>query len=203
MESERSKTLRPHSATSTNDQSEANESQTVPPSPKTAWKQFYRSQYDRLSRIAANMGVPQDQIADLVQEVWLGALEHLKGSQEEDMEQRLTAWLDSVVRNKSRDVLRRLRRRREESLDDLPAERMDPKTNEPWELIEGKERYEHLGSQLEELRKENLLNCRLVCEHFLEGRPLGDLAAETGLGVHAISCRISRTLKWLRRRLRK
>ncbi len=79
---------------------------------------------------------------------------------------------------------------------------MDHKAKEPPQVMTAKEREESLIAQLEELRKEDTLNCRLVCEHFLERRSIQDLAAETGLTVNAISCRIRRTLKKMRDRLR-
>lgn len=175
-------------------QSPASKSPPFLPDLKTPWEEFHRSQMERLSRIAAEMGVPSDRIVGVLQEVWLDVAKHHEGFQGEDAEQRLSSWLGKVVRNKSRDVLRRLKRRREVSLDKLPAETMDRKTKDPAEVMEEKERDENLAAQLEELRKENPMNCRLVSEHILEGRSLSYLAAATGLGVHAISCRIDRTL---------
>ncbi len=63
--------------------------------------------------------------------------------------------------------------------------------------MKAKEWAQNLEASLEGLRKKNPLNYRLVCDHVLDDRSLPELAAATGLGIHAISCRISRTLKEL------
>ncbi|MHB1422430.1 MAG: RNA polymerase sigma factor [Gemmataceae bacterium] len=169
---------------------------------KTPWVEFYRFQTERLSRIAAKMRVPPDQIEEVVQEVWLDAVNHREGFLGEDAEKRLASWLDIVVRNKSTDAIRRLNRQQAESLDKLPEEPVDRGSKEPSELMEAKERGEKITELVEELRKEDPLNCLLTWERIVEDRSVGDMAEETGLGCHAISCRINRTLSHLRVRLR-
>jgi len=52
-----------------------------------------------------------------------------------------------------------------------------------------------LGVYLGRLRREEPENVRLLCEHYLEGRMLGELATETGRTVHEISCRIYRVIR--------
>lgn len=202
MKSEKPEGSRPPSLSCTPEPTERRESKPCLAGLMTPWEEFYRRQRERLSRIAADMGVPPDQIADVLQEAQLDTLKHSEGFQGADVEQRLSSWLGKVVRSKSRNALRSLsRRRRIESLDALPVEPADCKMKEPAELMAGQERYESLGRQLDELRQKNPLNCRLLYEHFLEGRSLQTLSVETGLVVHAISCRIGRALKMLRRRL--
>lgn len=164
---------------------------------KTPWTEFHRFQTERLSRIAARIGVAPDQIADVVQEGWLDAWKHHEGFLGEDVEKRLSAWFSTVVVSKSRDALRRARRRRTESLDELPMEPVDREGESPAERIEAIERNESLATALEEMRKKDPLNHQLVCEHILESRSLLDLAFATGLGIHAMSCRIDRILKKL------
>jgi RNA polymerase sigma factor (sigma-70 family) len=201
MESKRSKKTRRRSASDTHDRHEATELYTFLAPLKIPWEEFHRAQTECLSRIAAEIGVPPDQITDVLQEVWLALITGHERFQGEDVEQQLSSWLGAVTRNKSRDALRRLGRRREQSLDDLPAEPMDRKTKGPAELVEVKERDERLTAWMEESRKKNPLNCQLLCAHVLEGQSLQRLATETGLSVHAISCRISRIKNKLRYRL--
>ena len=202
MRSAESKNSRPPSVSCTPEQIKTSESQRFFAGLKTPWEKFHRSQTERLSRIAAEMRMPPDRIADVLQEVWLDLIEHSEGFQGEDAERRLSSWLVVVVRSKVRDALRRLKRRRAESLGALPEEPVDHKAENPEKRMEAEERSESVGAKLEELRKESRLNCRLVHEHILEDRSLRDLAAETGLDSHAISCRIGRSLKKLRRGLR-
>lgn len=185
----------------TNEQSEDSGSQPFA-GLETTWTEFYRLQTERLYRSAAQIGVPSDQIADVVQEVWLDAWKHREGFQGKDVDQRLSSWLSTVVVHKSIDALRRGRRRQAGALDDLLAEPMDDGAEDPVERMEARERDENLSATLDGLRKEDSLNCRLVCERLIVGRSLPDLAADTGLGINSIACRISRTLKKLRVRLR-
>lgn len=189
---------RPRSLSCASEQTETCEPKLSFAGLKTPWEEFYHFQAKYLSRIAAGMGVPPDQIADVLQEVWLAAVEHAEEFHGDDAEQRLSSWLVGVARNKSIDTIRRLCRRRRlpiESLDNLAAEPVDHEAKGPAELMIAQEGDKHLAATLEELRAKNALNCRLVCRHILEGRSLPDLAADTGLGVHAISCRIDRALK--------
>jgi RNA polymerase sigma factor (sigma-70 family) len=201
MKSDKPERFRPRFLSCTHGQSEASGPQPFLPDLKMPWEEYYRCQTERLSRIAAVMRVPRDQITDVLQEVWVAAVDHQKEFRGADTEQRLFSWLVGVVRKKSIDVIRRLRRLRKlriESLDDLSAGPVDCNVQEPADGMEAMERYESVYAKLEELRKKNPLNYRLIREHGLEGRSLSDLAAETGMSVNAISCRISRALQYLR-----
>ncbi len=113
MAPKESEKARPRCESCTHEQKEACESQPFA-GLKTPWEEFYRCQTKRLSGVAAKMGVPPDQIADVVEEVWAYAFEHREGFQGEDVDQRLSTWLGTVVRSKSKDVLRRIHRRRAE-----------------------------------------------------------------------------------------
>lgn len=168
---------------------------------KTPWEEFHRSQTERLSQIAAKMGVPPVLIADVLQEIWLDAIKHSELFQGDRAEEYLSHWLGTVVSSKSSDALRRLKRPRVESLDALTVEPVDDAADDAVELLQAQEQREEVAGIIEILRKESPFNCRLLCEHILEDRSLPDLATETGLGVHAISCRISRALKMVRARL--
>lgn len=195
---------RPCSTSSTAEHIEVRESKPFFAGLKTPWEEFYRCQTQHLSRIAAKMGISPARIADVLQEVWLAAAQHHEEFQGEDAEQRLSSWLVGVVRKKSIDTIRllgRLRRRRIESLDNQPMEPVDRRAKGAAELMEARELNGGLVGELEELWNKSRLNYHLVCQHVEEGRSLPDLADETGMSVNAISCRISRALKYLRSRL--
>jgi RNA polymerase sigma-70 factor (ECF subfamily) len=138
----------------------------------------------------------------VVQEAWLDALRNHEKFHGENIDGPLAAWLAIVVRSKARNALRRLRRRQAVSLDVSSADIVDGEAKEPGERMEQEERHEILIAAFEELREEEPLNARLVWERIMEGRSVQDLAAETGLKVHAITCRINRTKRKLRSRLR-
>lgn len=179
----------------------ANESSPVFPGLYAPWQEFQRSQSACLSRIADEMGVPPERIEEVVQEVWLDAWKDRQGFLGQDVDQRLATWLSKVVRSKSRNALRRMKREQAVSLDTLPAEMVDCETEEPAELMDAEERDECLNAAFEELRKGEPLNCWLVWERVVNRRSIRELSDETDLGTHAITCRIGRTLKKLGSRL--
>jgi len=93
------------------------------------------------------------------------------------------------------DMLRGLGRHGAVSLEALSAEPLD-QGEVNW--VERAAWAECLTVWLERLGQEAPENCWLVCQHYLEGRALGELAAETGRTVHEVSCRIYRVMQKLR-----
>jgi RNA polymerase sigma factor (sigma-70 family) len=165
------------------------------------WSTFYRLQSERLSRVAADRRLRPEQIADLVQEVWAETVEHWDSFRGRHGAPRLLSWSRRVMHCKTVDAIRRLNRQQNGSLHAHAAKLIDPKAPASADVAEERERREWLTVRLEELRAEDPVNGRLLCEHFLEERTTQELADETGLSVHAIHCRISRTLEKLRRQV--
>jgi RNA polymerase sigma factor (sigma-70 family) len=159
--------------------------------------EFIRSQMVRLRRIAYEMGVPRDRIDHVIQDVWRDALQSNATFNGEHAQQQRCAWLNRVMRSKSKNALRYLKRP-PASLDATSAEPVDCEAKEPVDLMQAKEREAWLAASLEELRAKDPVNGRLLSEHFLEGRSIRELADETGFTSHAIHCRIGRALKKLR-----
>jgi DNA-directed RNA polymerase specialized sigma24 family protein len=84
--------------------------------------EFVRAQSARLARIASKVKVPPDQIADVVQAVWLDAVRNGVTFRGENAVRARCAWLGRVVLRRSADALRSLQRRAAESLEAEPVD---------------------------------------------------------------------------------
>jgi RNA polymerase sigma factor (sigma-70 family) len=165
-------------------------------SPKHLPDGVYRAWSARMVRLAGRLGVPQSLCEDVVQEAWVHAFVQAKEFAGERALGKLGSWLRVIVHNVAVDVLRGLGRHGAASLEALAVEPLDEGEEH---RVEWAERQECLAVYLRRLRREESENVRLFCEHYLEGRALGELAAEkTGRTVNEISCRIYRVMQKLR-----
>lgn len=136
---------------------------------------FYRSETDRLRRMAKKMKVPQHQIEDIVSEAWMDAIRH---RQNFSTEAGLRCWLGKAVRHKSLDLFRQRAwrnvmhwrfARREES---RHSERVNRASHEIAR--------ERLLAIVKILRKKHPKDAWLVYAHFFRGRKLKELAKRPG-----------------------
>jgi RNA polymerase sigma factor (sigma-70 family) len=159
-----------------------------------AWNQFFQIEDARLRHLVAALGLPRDWQEDVVQESWVEILKGLQGFQGAGAAARLHSWMSQVAHSRAVDLMRRLARRRVESLNALSPQRIGLTDGQSADAEEWRE-------LLETKLAEVPTTCRLMLGHFLEGRPVKDLAAEVGLTPAAASCRIRRGIKMLRRLL--
>ncbi len=83
MKPKKSKNARSRRAPDTHGRSKTSKSPSLFIELNTPWEDFHRSQSERLSHIAAKMGVPPELIVEVLQEVWLDAAKHHEGFQGE------------------------------------------------------------------------------------------------------------------------
>ena len=107
---------------------------------------------------------------------------------------KLHFWMSKVVHSKAVSLMRRLIRQRAESLEALSPESLGLTVGESTDSGEWREL---LMTRLAEVPT----TCWLLLGHFLDGRPVKDLAAEAGLKPGAASHRIRRGIQMLRRHL--
>jgi RNA polymerase sigma factor (sigma-70 family) len=165
-------------------------------SPNQLSDEVYKALSARMVRLARRLGVPQDLCDDVVQEAWVHAFVQAKDFSGERALAELLAWFRVLVHNVAVDMLRGLGRHGAVSLEALSAEPLDQGEVNRVEFMAWAE---CLTVWLERLGQEAPENCRLFCEHYLEGRTLSELAAEAGRTVNEISCRIYRVMQKLRR----
>lgn len=157
--------------------------------------EVYESERNCLARIAAKVGVSRDESSDVVHEAFLQAVEQAAEFTGVEAETHLRAWLRMVVYHRAVDAARHCGCHPRESLDAEGDERIDEAA---WERAELAERCEWLSALLERGRAVNEENQRLACEHYLQNRPIKELAEEADSTEDAIDGRIRRQLKKLR-----
>ena len=158
-------------------------------------EEIYRVLTVRLSRMAQKLGVPKDLCEDVAQETWLRALKQRKQFRGEHSLDELHSWLGAIAHNLAVDARRDLARHPIQSLDNSASEARDEKEATRSDAAEWSE---CLGVWLARLQQEEPENYWLVCEHYLEGRTIRELAAERGWTAHQVSCRIYRAKRKIR-----
>ncbi len=159
------------------------------------WADFVREQTPRLVRAVADARLRPDQVEEVVQEVWLRVIQYRDRFQGDDAAQDLRRWMIRVARSKKVDLLRRLRRHPVQSLDNLSAEPIARQEGEQRSIEEEEQKRELFRGWLEELREKDAVNYLLLYGHYVEGRTVVELAAETGMTVRAAYCRLNRQVK--------
>lgn len=76
-----------------------------------AWERLVRLYSPLIYRWCRRSGVPPEDAADLLQDVFTAVMLHLPGFRRESPEDSFTAWLATITRNKIRDFFRRRQRR--------------------------------------------------------------------------------------------
>lgn len=156
---------------------------------------FYFSVSKELCRIAFRMDVPWNAVEDLVGAAWLKAVRRRDKFEGPNIERRLSGWLRKAVRWYALNWLHRrgLLVRAAQDVAEL-----DPIDEIGLELLENAEQEEELRALLAKGCVGHETNHYLVCEHYLNGRSVKELAAEFGTSAKAIACRIGRHLAYLR-----
>jgi RNA polymerase sigma-70 factor, ECF subfamily len=153
---------------------------------ETEWRRFHEIYYPFLSASVRARGVPDAEVSEIVQRIYLRVLRHARRFESANA---FEAWLHCLARCEVVDAARRNRRRT------WLGERF-----QQWSLTRAgtadSGTIRHLHEALEKLPAADR---HLVSRHYLEGWSQDELADETGLSVKAVECRLAR----LRRLLRK
>lgn len=133
---------------------------------------------------------------DLTQETFLSAYKHWK----EFDGQAEKAWLCRIASNKSIDYCREAARRQVPTLEeDMPAEALILK-DDPLKQTMNHEVLRELEKSCKALSPPY---DRIAREHFLEGKPAGEIAKQSGVGVNTVKTQIYRARDMLKKSFRK
>jgi RNA polymerase sigma-70 factor (ECF subfamily) len=162
-----------------------------------AWKRFVSLYTPVLFYWVRRQGVPSDDTADLVQEVFAVLVKKLPTFQY-DKGQRFGSWLRTIAVNKCRDYYRRRRSR--------PGSTRDPVDQEVPDHIESFSEAEYrqrLARRALEIMEEEFQpsTWKACWETAVVGRAASDVAQELGLSVNAVYLAKSRVLRRLREEL--
>lgn len=160
------------------------------------WDEFNRIVNVWLRPIALAMSLPSSQMEDVMQDVWVAALEYSNRYGKTSIQQ-LACWMRKVMHNKTVDALRHPNR--ETVLLDVFA--IETMALEPEEAgIAWRQEREWLKEQLAALAENESLNARLLRGRFVDGLMNAELARRNALTEKAVECRICRMISMLRRR---
>lgn len=154
---------------------------------------FFGGESKRWARLAASLGLPPQEMEDVLQEAWLEFARCRYQSEGADAERRLRSWWKQVVHSKAVDARRRLDSHPWKSL----AAEVELIDCESAKRAEAAELEEWLHVLLEKGSVGDGENIRLLRGHYLQGQSLKELAEESGLRECAVEGRIRRTLKKL------
>jgi RNA polymerase sigma-70 factor (ECF subfamily) len=150
---------------------------------REAFAQLVEPRLDRTFRTACAMLDNEADARDVLQDAFLAAWRELPRLRDFS---RFDAWLNRIVRNRCRDVLRRRRRAREIALDDHDSSL--PDTTDP--LAETAA----LNAAFDRLPAGQR---QLLVLHHLHRLPVGDLAAQLGIPVGTVKWRLHRARRAL------
>jgi RNA polymerase sigma factor (sigma-70 family) len=162
----------------------------------STWDQFNRIVNVWLRPIALGMSLPSSQIEDVMQDVWVAALEYSNRYGKASIQQ-LDCWMRKVMQNKTVDALRHPNR--ETVLLEVFAIEQSALETEEAGIARQQER-EWLKEQLAALAENESLNARLLRGRFVDGLTNAELARRNALTEKAVECRICRMISMLRRR---
>jgi RNA polymerase sigma factor (sigma-70 family) len=168
-----------------------------------AWDEFYRIYDALLRRFAAAQGLRGSDIDDCLQEVWMEIASRLVNFERPELRSGLRAWLYTLVRSKSCDLLKRKRRLSTENLDTARAGGIEPIANsaDPADSIDRQWKRALLQTVMQEVREEvSNTNWRLLQMRFVEGADIAEIAEELGISPEQVRYRQRRLVKKLRLR---
>ena len=169
-----------------------------PADPET-WDRFVDLYTPLLYAWARRVGLPEPDVADLVQDVFVLLVQKLPEFRY-DRGRSFRAWLKTVVLNQWRNNQRRKGRAVAVTSDDVAAV-ADP-VDAAREFEEAEYRQYVVRRALDLIRAEYEPNTWTACwQYVVEGRPPQDIAAELGMTVNAVYLAKSRVLARLRREL--
>ena len=142
-------------------------------------------------------GVPSDDSADLVQDVFAVLVRKLP-TFHYNAQKRFGAWLRTITVNKCHDYFRRSKARPATSFETANAEVADPT-----DAFSEAEYHRQLARQALQIMQDEFqpTTWKACWETVVAGRPTAEVAAELGLSINAVYVAKSRVLRRLREEL--
>lgn len=168
------------------------------------WEEFFRIYAPIVSAVVARhiKGPERD---DLVQEVWMTVATKLPEFHWTENRGGLRAWITTLIRNRTIDLIRqKARRQAVASAAPLPEGALEPPAahGDPTLGLEKEWQGQALRTVLESLREDiGEVNFRIVELHFWGEKTIGDIAGLLDLTGPQVSARLHRVLEKLRRRM--
>jgi RNA polymerase sigma-70 factor (ECF subfamily) len=170
------------------------------PANQAAWAKFVDLYTPLLCCWSRRLGVPRQEVPDLVQDVLLLLLRKLP-TFTYDPHQRFRGWLWTVLRNRCHDWRRKqVADGRVQTSQPLPAECAAP--DGALALEEAEYRNQLVGRALQLMRTDfQAATWKAFWECRVNRRPAGEVAQELGMSIEAVYAASSRILRRLRHEL--
>jgi RNA polymerase sigma-70 factor (ECF subfamily) len=169
------------------------------PAPTEAWERFVDLYTPFLYRWARQMGLQENDAADLVQEVFALLLEKLPAFSY-DRQGSFRGWLHKVMLNKWRQLQRRRPVPVVDAQDPVLAELASPESDDArWE----RDYQRHLAGRVLELIRAEFqpATWKAFWECLVQDRPAAEVAQELGISPNAVYLAKARVLRRLRQEL--
>jgi RNA polymerase sigma-70 factor (ECF subfamily) len=169
------------------------------------WEDFFRIYGPLVSALVARH-VERHERDDLVQEIWMTVAAKLPDFQWTENRGGLRAWLTTLIRRRTIDLIRQRDRRREigTAAAALPEGEQEPvdAQADPTARLEQEWQAQAVHTVLESLRPEiGDLNQQIVHLHYWGGHSVSEIAALVQLSAPQVSARLHRVLEKLRCRM--
>ena len=169
-----------------------------------AWEHFYRIYNGVIRRFVIAHGIRDADVDDCVQDVWSEVAARLVEFRRPRNRPGLRAWLYTLVRSTTTNVLRGKARHPAGSLDEAIRAGDEPSSNEsdPADVCQWQWENALLSTVLAELRSEvSQRNSRLLHMRLIETRSVAEVAAALSLTREQVRSRQYRMLRKLRARM--
>jgi len=151
-----------------------------------AFRALVRRWHGRFVRRAEQLTMDREGALDVAQESWMGVIRGLPGLRDPES---FGAWSMRIVANKSRDWIRRERSRRGVAVEVGGEGRPEAPADA------------HLARVRDGLAELEVDQRALLRRHYLEGRPVAEIAADLKVPEGTVKSRLSNARKQLRRKL--
>lgn len=167
------------------------------------WEEFFRVYAPIVSGLVARHVARQEERDDLVQEVWMTVAARLPEFHWRENRGGLRAWLSTLIRNRTIDLIRQKGRRLQPlALEQVHPNHLPPADDDPTARLTKEWQAQALRAILDDLRPQiGEVNYQIVQLHYWGGRTTPDIARQLGMNEGQVSSRLHRVLEKLRRRM--
>ena len=165
-----------------------------------SWKEFVELYEPLLERYIRGLGMPDSDVSDVVQEVFIRLLRSLPTFKIDRLRARFRTWLWKITRNAVTDLVRRRQRRArfedEWASEVALSEELGEEPDEEW-LLEHRRRILEFGMLKAQAAVEPR-TWQCFAQHLLGSRPAAEVADGLGLSANVVYVNSSRVLDRLR-----
>jgi RNA polymerase sigma factor (sigma-70 family) len=164
-----------------------------------SWGEFYRAYNDLIRRYVLSRQIPLSDADDCVQEVWTAIAKNLAEFEHPRERPGLRAWLYTLVRSKTADVMRRRSKHAVASLDAICACQGEPAADDDAGCVWSRLFLETVLAEV--LAEESEENNRIMTMRLIDEYGSAEIAERVGLTTRVVRYRLNQIRQRVRTRL--